>query len=117
MQDIIKTDVIEASFLDGASLFQCFSKVVAPISFRGAITAAIILVINSWNELLYALLLSQNDKSRTVQVAISSLVATYSANFPQAFAAMIIAILPMILIYIFLNKHIVAGLGMTVASK
>lgn len=117
MQDIVKTDVLEASFLDGASLFQCFSKIVVPISSRGAMTAAIILFINSWNELLYALLLSQNDTSRTVQVAISFLVATFSANFPQAFAAMVVAMLPIILIYVFLNKRIVAGLGTAMASK
>jgi len=117
MQDIVKTDILEASFLDGASFFECFTKIVTPISSRGAMTAAIILFINSWNELLYALLLSQSDRSRTVQVAISFLVATFSANFPQAFAAMIMAMLPIIVLYIFLNKRIVAGLGMAMASK
>ena len=55
--------------------------------------------------------------SRTVQVAISFLVATYTANFTQAFAAMIIAVLPVVAIYIFLNRRIVAGLGMVVGLK
>jgi len=117
MRDAVRTELIEASCLDGASLHQSFLRIVAPISMRGVATACVFLVIMSWNELLYALLLSQGDQSRTVQVAISFLVATYAANFPNAFAAMIIAMLPIVIIYIFVNKQIVSGLGMAVGMK
>lgn len=117
MRDAVKSELIEASYLDGATLHQSFVLIVVPISMRGVITACIFLLIIGWNELLYALLLSQSDGSRTVQVAISFLVATYTANFPQAFAAMVLAVLPIIVIYAFLNKRIVAGLGMAIGSK
>ncbi len=117
MRDAIRSELIEASCLDGASLHQSFLRIVAPISMRGVATACVFLVIMSWNELLYALLLSQGDRSRTVQVAISFLVATYAANFPNAFAAMILAMLPIVVIYIFVNKQIVSGLGMAVGMK
>lgn len=117
MRDAVFSEYLEASFLDGASVFQTFRRIAVPLAVPGAVTAGIFLVIIGWNELLYALLLSQGDTSRTVQVAISFLVATYTANFTEAFAAMIIAVLPVVIIYIFLNKRIVAGLGMAVGLK
>ncbi len=117
MREAVFAELLEASFLDGATVHQTFRGIVAPLALPGAVTAGIFLVIIGWNELLYALLLSQDDLSRTVQVAISFLVATYTANFTQAFAAMIIAVLPVVAIYIFLNRRIVAGLGMVVGLK
>ncbi len=117
MREAVYAEFLEASFLDGASVHQAFVHVAAPLSIPGAMTASIFLVIIGWNELLYALLLSQNDGSRTVQVAVSFLVATYTANFTQAFAAMILAVLPVVVIYIFLNRRIVAGLGMAAGLK
>jgi raffinose/stachyose/melibiose transport system permease protein len=117
MKEAVYTEYLEASLLDGASMHQTFLHVAAPLALPGAITASVFLVIIGWNELLYALLLSQNDGSRTVQVAISFLVATYTANFTQAFAAMILAVLPVVAIYVVLNKRIVAGLGRAVGLK
>ena len=117
MKEAVYGEFIEASFLDGASLSQMFARIAAPLSLPGAMTSSIFLLIIGWNELLYALLLSQNDGSRTVQVAISFLVATYTANFTEAFAAMILAMLPVVVIYIFLNQRIVAGLGMAAGLK
>lgn len=117
MREAVFSELLEAGFLDGATVHQTFRRIVAPLAMPGAITAGIFLVIIGWNELLYALLLSQDDSSRTVQVAISFLVATYTANFTQAFAAMIIAVLPVVVIYVFLNRRIVAGLGMVVGLK
>ncbi len=117
MRDAVRTELVEAARLDGATLWQTFLRVAAPIAMRGVVTACIFLVIISWNELLYALLLSQDDGSRTVQVAISFLVATYSANFPNAFAAMVLALIPVTVVFVFLNRRIVAGLGMAVGLK
>jgi ABC-type glycerol-3-phosphate transport system permease component len=55
-------------------------------------------------------LLTQSDAARTVQVAIQFFLAAFHANYPEAFAAMIIAILPTVIAYALLSKQIVAGL-------
>lgn len=111
MRDSIDSELIEAAFIDGASFHRIFKDIVIPLSRGGILTASIFLWINSWNELLYALLLSQSEKSRTIQVAISSMIATYTANYPQAFAAVLLSILPVVIIYILLNKYILTGLS------
>jgi raffinose/stachyose/melibiose transport system permease protein len=117
MKESILQETIEAAYIDGASFHQVFFRIVAPQCKGGMMTAAVFLLLTAWNELLYALLLTQREVSRTVQVAIRFFIATFAANYPQAFAAMMIAILPMIIIYIFLNKQIVAGLGLSLGMK
>ncbi len=114
MKNSTPKELIEAALLDGASFHQIFFKVSIPLSRGGIITAVIFLVITFWNELLYALLLSQSEGSRTIQIAISSLISTYAANYPQAFAAITISISPIILVYVVLNKYIVSGLSVYV---
>lgn len=114
MESSTPKELIEAALLDGASFHQIFFKISIPLSRGGVITAVIFLVITFWNELLYALLLSQSESSRTIQIAISSLISTYAANYPQAFAAITISIFPIILVYVVLNKYIVSGLSVYV---
>jgi len=112
MREAINREVMEAAYLDGASFHQVFSRIVTPISRGGIISSIIFLTVICWNELLYAMLLTQSENTRTAQVAIRYLTATFSANYPMSFAALIITVLPMILIYVFLNKYIVSGLTM-----
>ncbi|CAM3390064.1 carbohydrate ABC transporter permease [Marinicrinis lubricantis] len=108
--DTIPYEIVEASFIDGASIHKTFSRVILPISYPGIVTASIFLMITAWNELLFANLLTQSETTRTLQVAIRFFLSTFNANYPYAFAAMIIAILPTILVYTFLSEKIIGGL-------
>jgi len=114
MRENVPQQLIEASMLDGASIHRCFLQIVLPLSRGGLLTATVFLFINSWNELLYALLLTQSERARTIQVAISSLVATYAANYPAAFAAVIVSITPIIIVVTISGKYILKGLGVYV---
>ena len=106
----IPKGILEAANIDGASTFTTLLGIVLPISAPGIVTSCIFIVINCWNELLFANLLSQSDVSRTIQVAIRSFLTTFSANYAYAFAAMVIAILPTIIIYAFLTDKIIGGM-------
>ncbi|WP_123041479.1 carbohydrate ABC transporter permease [Cohnella candidum] len=106
----IQHEILEASFIDGASVHRTFFNVILPISYPGMTTASIFLMITAWNELLFANLLTQSEGTRTLQVAIRFFLSTFSANYPVAFAAMVIAVLPTILIYSLLSEKIIGGL-------
>lgn len=108
--DSIPKEVLEASHIDGSSFHRTFLSIILPLTVPGMVTAAIFLMIISWNELLFAVLLTQSDAARTVQVAIQFFLAAFHADYPEAFAAMIIAILPTVVAYVLLSKRIVAGL-------
>ena len=95
--DTIPGELLESAKIDGATEGQILWKIK-------------ILVINSWNELLFANLLNQSDSSRTIQVAIRSFLTTFEANYAYAFAAMVISILPTIIIYALLTDRIIGGM-------
>lgn len=108
--DTIPFELLESAKIDGATDGQVFRKIVLPVSRPGIVTACVFLVINSWNELLFANLLNQSDSSRTIQVAIRSFLTTFEANYAYAFAAMVISILPTIVIYVLLTEKIISGM-------
>ncbi len=108
--DTIPKDILESAHIDGANTRQALVKIVLPISVPGIVTSCVFIVINCWNELLFANLLNQSDKSRTIQVAIRSFLTTFDANYAYAFAAMVISILPTVIVYAFLTDKIIGGM-------
>ena len=108
--DTIPQELLESAKIDGANSKKILLKVVLPMSKPGIVTACVFIVINSWNELLFANLLNQSDKSRTIQVAIRSFLTTFEANYAYAFAAMVIAILPTVIVYALLTDKIIGGM-------
>lgn len=108
--DSIPEEILEAAVIDGASFFGRFRLIVLPLALPGIATAAIFLLITAWNELLFARLLTQDEASQTVQVGIRYFLTTYAADYPLAFAATVSAILPTILVYIFLSDRVVEGM-------
>ena len=76
----------------------------------GIVTVCIFIVINCWNELFFANLLTLSESSRTITVAIQSYLTSFEANYGFAFAAMIISILPTLIVYIFLTNKIIGGM-------
>ncbi len=108
--DTIPRELLEAGRLDAASYHRIFFSIVLPVSIPGIITAAIFLVITAWNELLFASILTQDQNSQTVQVGVRYFLSTYSANYPQAFAATVMAIIPTVLAYILLSEQVIEGM-------
>jgi raffinose/stachyose/melibiose transport system permease protein len=108
--DTIPAELLEAGRIDGASFHGIFFQIVLPITRPGIVTAAIFLIITAWNELLFASILTQDQSSQTVQVGVRYFLSTYSANYPLAFAATVMAIIPTVLAYIFLSGRIIQGM-------
>jgi raffinose/stachyose/melibiose transport system permease protein len=105
--DTTPTEILEAARVDGASFHAIFRRIVVPLTSPGAVTAGIFLMITTWNELLFASILTQDTSSQTVQVGIRFFLTTYAANYPQAFAATVIAIAPTVVVYMLLSERIV----------
>jgi len=108
--DTIPHELLEAARIDGASFHRCFLDVILPVTVPGIVTAAIFLFITAWNELLFANLLTQDAKAMTVQVGIRYFVTTYAANYPEAFAATVMAIIPPIVLYVLLIDRVIEGM-------
>lgn len=102
--------VLEASVLDGCSTMNVFRRVVLPLS-RAPLSAVVILVfLGSWNDLLYPLLFIQSPVNRTLPLALIGLQGQYVTNYPVLFAGVVIASIPMLILYVVLQRQFVAGI-------
>jgi trehalose/maltose transport system permease protein len=108
----IPRDLEEAALVDGATNFEAFRKVVVPLAAPGLATAGILTFIAAWNEFLLAITLTSSTNARTVPAAIAFF--TGATQFEQPLgtisAASVIISIPLILLVLFFQKRIVAGL-------
>jgi multiple sugar transport system permease protein len=108
----IPKDLEEAALVDGATNFEAFRKVVVPLAAPGLATAGILTFIAAWNEFLLAITLTSSTNARTVPAAIAFF--TGATQFEQPLgtisAASVIISIPLILLVLFFQKRIVAGL-------
>src|SRR5215203_3883612 len=108
----IPKDLEEAALVDGATNFQAFYKVVIPLAAPGLATAGILTFIYAWNEFLLAVTLTSTPKARTVPAAIAFFTGSteYEKPLGTISAASVVISIPLILLVLFFQKRIVAGL-------
>lgn len=108
--DTIPSDILEAARIDGCGYHATLLRIVVRLIGPGIATASIFLAISAWNELLYANLLSDDQRAQTIQVGVRSFLASYAANYPQAFAATAMAVAPTLIVYVVLSNRIIEGM-------
>jgi multiple sugar transport system permease protein len=106
----VPRELDEAALIDGCTPFGAFVRVVLPAALPGIGAAAVMSFVFCWNEFLFALMLAGED-SKTLPVAISSLVTQQGTAIGAVSAATMLAIAPMVVIYFAIRKLLVAGLG------
>lgn len=108
--DNIPVQLEQAARIDGASRFQAFLLIVVPLSSPGIIATAIYCFIQAWNEYVYALTFL-NDKSKlTLPVGLQAFFTEYATNWPGLMAASFIMSVPVVALFLFLQKYFVRAL-------
>jgi multiple sugar transport system permease protein len=99
----------EAAFIDGAGYWRTFWLVVMPNTLGICAAVGTITFIGAWNAFLWPLLIGQDREFRTVQVALSQFLTSQRVNLPQLFVGATVAIVPVLLVFIFLQRYLVQG--------
>jgi multiple sugar transport system permease protein len=107
--DDIPREVEEAAFLDGCGPFRVFFKIALPMTYSGLAAVSIFVLIFSWNELLFALILTGGE-NRTLTAMIPSLVGHPKGLWPQVAAACMIQSVPVLVFIFFVQRYLVRGL-------
>jgi ABC-type glycerol-3-phosphate transport system permease component len=107
----IPKELDEAAAIDGLGRFRTFWLVVMPLALPGAVATAIYAFISGWNEYMFALVLTQSEDMKTVAVGIGQLIGQYKIQWNDLMAASLYAIVPLAILFIFLQKHLVGGLA------
>jgi multiple sugar transport system permease protein len=106
----IPREIEEAAQLDGCSRFGTLWRVMLPLTLPGLVTTVTFTFIAAWNEYVVALTLIQDDARKPLTVGISSYVTGYQQNWDQLFAASLVAIVPVVILFAAIEKHLVGGL-------
>lgn len=108
----IPKELEESAYMDGASPFQAFYKVILPLAVPGLATTAILVFISVWNEFLLAVTLTTSPEARTVPVAITFFSGTSEFDQPigAISAASVLVTIPLVILVLIFQKRIVSGL-------
>jgi len=105
----VPNELQEAARIDGASVLQIFGRVVIPLISPGLATMAIFCFLLSWNEFLFALILTRSA-SRTAPVAILSFTTRVGVEWGNVSGGGILIIIPVIIFSFLLRRYLIKGL-------
>ena len=108
--DNIPLELEQAARIDGCTRFQAFLLVVMPLSAPGIIATAIYSFITAWNEYVYALTFLNSDEKLTLPVGLQRFFAEYVTNWPGLMAASFIMSVPVVVMFLVLQKYFVRAL-------
>jgi ABC-type sugar transport system permease subunit len=111
--DTIPRSVEQAALVDGCSRFQVFLRVALPLAVPGLAAACIFSFLVSWNEFVYAALLTSSDQAQTIQVTLAIIMGVVKIaveHYGKLFAVGVVTIIPPVLIAFILQRYLVQGM-------
>lgn len=101
----------EAARLDGANSFQIFWRVMLPLARPSISALAIVTTLAAWNNLLWPLVVTSREEHRTLSVGIASLNGQYVIDYPVMMAASLMAMAPILILFILMQRRVIEGLS------
>jgi raffinose/stachyose/melibiose transport system permease protein len=107
---LVPSELLEAARVDGASEFRIFWNIMLPLSLPALAALAIIDALATWNEFLLALVLISSKDQRTVPLGLMQFQGEHSSQYTLLMAGVVISIIPVLIIFLFLQRYFVSGL-------
>lgn len=108
----LPNELEQAAYVDGATAWQTFWMILLPLTAPGLVTTGLLAFINAWNEFLYALTFTIDERARTVPVAIAFFSGEQQFEIPWAdiMAASVVVTVPLVIMVLFFQQRLVEGL-------
>ena len=104
-------DVEEAAMVDGCSRLGAFFRVVLPLSLPGITTVAIFSFLLSWTDYTFALVMIDSDDQKTLPVGLETMTGQYELRDGELMAGSALIALPLLILFVFLNRYFIHGLA------
>lgn len=101
----------EAAAVDGASKARAFWQIILPMCKPIIVSTVILNVLFTWNEYLFAMVFTSGGEFQTLPVGLTNLMAKHGTDYPVVFAGMVIAAVPMVLLFIVGQRYFIRGLA------
>ncbi|MEU9080468.1 carbohydrate ABC transporter permease [Kitasatospora sp. NPDC004745] len=106
----IPVELEEAAMIDGTGRIGALFRVTLPLALPGVVTAVIFTFIAAWNEFVMGLTLTNTPERQPLTVGINNMIGAYSVQWNQVFAASLVAIVPVVVLFAVIERHVVSGL-------
>jgi ABC-type glycerol-3-phosphate transport system permease component len=106
----IPREILEAATIDGAGQFRQFRSIALPLARPALSTSATLNFLWLFNELLFALLILQDDEKRTLPVGLATLQGQHTTPVPLLASGLLISLIPVLLLFFFAQRHLARGL-------
>jgi raffinose/stachyose/melibiose transport system permease protein len=107
----IPTAIIEAARIDGCSWFRIFYRIALPLAIPAIVSLCILDGVATWNEFILAQIFLRSDENRTLPLGLVQFSTQFSTQYDQLAAAVLIAVVPIMLVFLFFQRYFVAGMG------
>ena len=109
----IPNDLIDAAKIDGCSEFTIYRVIIFPLIKPALATLAIFTFLSQWNSFVWPLIVIHSSSMRTVPLALSVLNSQFGANFSMVMAGATVVTIPVLIVFLSLQKYIIQGITMT----
>ena len=109
----IPNEIAEAAYLDGCNKWQTFVKVMFPLTGSSMAALAILTAVFAYADLMWPLICNTDLNMMTLSAGLSTLNGQYTTNFPVLMAGSLLAMIPMLILYLLFQKQFIEGIAMT----
>lgn len=109
----LPNEIAEAAYLDGCTKWQTFTKVLLPLTKSSIAALAIFTAVFAYADLMWPLICNTDLNMMTLSAGLSTLNGQYTTNFPVLMAGSLLAMVPMVLLYLMFQKQFIEGIAMT----
>jgi raffinose/stachyose/melibiose transport system permease protein len=106
----IPTDYEEAARIDGASDMQVLTQIIVPLAWPGFLTMVLVVGLAVWNDFLFAVTFLQREELKPIATSVQSFQTRYSRDWGLTSAASMIMVLPIVVLFLLLQRQFIEGL-------
>lgn len=109
----IPDDLCEAARIDGMSEYRIYAKIMLPLSKPALSTLTIFTFVTTWNDYLGPLIYLKSQEKKTIQLGLKMFISQYSSDYGLIIAGSVLSLIPVLLMFLFLQKYFVEGVAST----
>lgn len=109
----IPDELCEAARIDGMSEYQIYARIMLPLSKPALSTLTIFTFVNTWNDFLGPLIYLKTEAKKTLQLGLKMFISQYSSEYGLIMAASVLSLIPVLIVFLSLQKHFVEGVAAT----
>lgn len=109
----IPDEIAEAAYLDGCNQWQTFTKVMVPLTTSSMAALAVFTAVFAYGDLMWPLIVNTDLNMMTLSSGLATLRGQFSTNFPVMMSGALLAMVPMVVLYLFFQRQFIEGVAMT----